>query len=106
MSTSSITKQFVVKEYDAYLRLLKEIEEKELIPMSKVGNRELPTRNDEGYMDKTAYNAIKNIQPPTDAESERFNKLLHSIRNICDLAGFRIDNRIVLIDKETDRVWR
>ena len=74
--------------------------------MPTVGNRDLPTRNDEGYLDKTAYKAMKNLQPPSSEECEKFNKLLHSIRNICDLAGFRIENRIVLVDKETDRVWR
>jgi hypothetical protein len=74
--------------------------------MPTVGNRELPTRNDEGYLDKTAYKAIKNIKPPSTEESERFHKLLYSIRDICDLAGFRIESRIVLVDKKTDRVWR
>ena len=71
-----------------------------------VGNRELPTRNDEGYLDKTAYDATKNLKPPSTEESERFHKLLHFIQHVCDIAGFRIENRIVLVDKETDRVWR
>lgn len=73
--------------------------------MPDVGNRELPNRNNEGYLDETAYVAIKHLAP-TKEENERFHKLLHAIFDICDLAGFRIESRIVLVDKETDRVWR
>lgn len=58
-------------------------------------------KNAEGYPDPTAYEAIKNIE-----EEERFNKLLHTIFNICELSGFRIEGRIVLIDKVTGKVYR
>ena len=58
-------------------------------------------KNAEGYSDPTAYEAIKNIE-----EEERFNKLLHTIFNICELSGFRIEGRIVLIDKVTGKVYR
>jgi len=58
-------------------------------------------KNAEGYPDPTAYEAIKNIE-----EEERFNKLLHTIFNICELSGFRIEGRIVLVDEVTGKVWR
>lgn len=58
-------------------------------------------KNAEGYSDPTAYEAIKNIE-----EEERFNKLLHTIFYICKIAGFEIENRIVLVDKKTGRIWR
>lgn len=58
-------------------------------------------KNAEGYPDPTAYEAIKNIE-----EEERFNKLLHTIFNICELSGFRIEGRIVLINKVTGKVYR
>lgn len=59
-------------------------------------------KNAEGYSDPTAYQAMKNI----DQEDERFHKLLHTLFYICEIAGFQIEDRIVLVDKKTGRVWR
>lgn len=59
-------------------------------------------KNAEGYYDPTAYNAIRNIEK----EDEKFHKLLHTIFDICELAGFEIEGRIVLIDKNSGRIWR
>lgn len=59
-------------------------------------------KNSSGYVDPTAYNAIKNI----DAETARFQKLLTAIFTICDLAGFHLESRIVVRDKRTGKVWR
>ncbi len=59
-------------------------------------------KNQEGYQDLTAHDAIKNVSK----EEEKFNKLLHTIFNICEIAGFKIDGRIVLVDKSTGRVWK
>lgn len=59
-------------------------------------------RNSEGYSDPTAYQAMKNIE----AEEERFHKLLYAIFDICELANFEIEGRIVLVDKQTGRIWR
>lgn len=59
-------------------------------------------RNASGYVDPTAYEAIKNI----DAETERFQKLLNTIFAICELAGFHIEERIVIKDKRTGKIWR
>lgn len=64
-------------------------------------NREFK-RNSSGYVDPTAYAAIKNI----DAENERFQKLLTAIFAMCDAAGFHIEGRIVVRDKRTGKVWR
>ncbi len=64
-----------------------------------------PRRNASGYMDLTAYEAIKNVDREADAE-ERFKKLLNTIFYICELAGFRIEGRIILQDKKTGKVWR
>lgn len=61
-----------------------------------------PRRNASGYFDPTAYTAIRR----TDKEEKRFQKLLHTIFYICELAGFRIEGRIVLVDKRTGRTWR
>lgn len=63
-------------------------------------------RNGSGYVDKTAYEAIKNAEEPTVEETDRFHKLLNTIFYIVELADFEIEGRIVLKDKKTDRVWR
>lgn len=42
-----------------------------------------PRTNHEGYSDPTAYEAIKN----TEADDERFHKLLNTIFTICELSG-------------------
>ncbi len=59
-------------------------------------------KNAEGYSDPTAYEAMKNI----DKGDEQFHKLLHTIFYLCELAGFQIEGRIVLVDKKNGRVWR
>lgn len=59
-------------------------------------------KNSEGYSDPTTFEALRNI----NKEDERFHKLLHTIFYLCELAGFKIENRIILIDKKTRRVWR
>lgn len=58
--------------------------------------------NGSGCKDLTAYHAIKNVT----REEERYKKLLQTIFNICDLAGYRVEGRIVLENKKTGRVWR
>lgn len=66
-----------------------------------------PRRNSEGYLDLTAYEALRNVEREELAkeEEQRFHKLLHTIFYLCELAGFQIEGRIVLKDKRTGRVW-
>lgn len=59
-------------------------------------------KNGSGYLDPTAYEAIKNA----DGDAERFHKLLDVIFAICELSGFHLEGRIVLKDKKTGKVWR
>ncbi len=54
------------------------------------------------YSDPTAYQAMLNLE----IEELRFKKLLRSIKDMCDLADFEIEDRVVLIDKRSGRVWR
>lgn len=63
---------------------------------------ENPRTNHEGYSDPTAYEAIKN----TEADDERFHKLLNTIFTICELSGFHLEERIVLKDTQSGKVWR
>lgn len=57
--------------------------------------------NGSGCKDLTAFEAIRNVE-----SEERFNKLLKTIKNVCELSGFRLEERIVLRDKKTGKVWR
>lgn len=68
-----------------------------------IGNRNDPRRNTSGYLDPTAYAAINRI---SEEEEERFHRLLRTIFYICEIAGFEIEGRIVLIDKRNGRIWK
>ena len=58
-------------------------------------------KNHEGYSDPTASEALKNI----DSE-KRVKKLLKMIFELCELSGFRLQGRITLVDKRTNKVWK
>ena len=59
-------------------------------------------RNGSGYVDPTAYEAIKNVSE----EKERFDRFLGVLFSICELSDFHIEERIVVKDKRTGKVWR
>ena len=58
--------------------------------------------NQYGYPDPTAYKAIKSIED----ENDRLNKIIWVIRSICELAGYNVEERIVLRDLKTGKIWR
>jgi hypothetical protein len=62
-------------------------------------------RNGSGYPDPTAYAAIKNVDA-SSTSTYRFYKLLEIIFNICELSGFHLEERIVVKDKKTGKIWR
>lgn len=57
--------------------------------------------NGEGYSDPTTYQVLKREQ-----EEERFRRLMATIFYICENAGFHIEERLVIKDKRTGRIWR
>lgn len=59
-------------------------------------------KNGSGYIDPTAHDAIVKVSK----EEVRFRKLLDTIFNICELSGFHIEERIVVKDKKTGKIWR
>lgn len=59
-------------------------------------------KNSSGYMDPAAYAATKHI----DKDKARVSKLVSVIRYMCDLSGFEMGERIVLVDKGNGQVWR
>lgn len=75
-------------------------------------------RNGSGYLDPTAYKAIMNADAVSSVEkanrskrgekdsADRLDKLLAAIFAICDAADFHVEERIVVKDKRTGKVWR
>ena len=61
-----------------------------------------PRKNASGCLDLTAYDAIKNIED----EQEKVHKVIGCIKRVCELAGFDIEGRITLVNKDTGRIWR
>lgn len=59
-------------------------------------------RNGSGYVDPTAYEAIKSV----DNVEKRVKKLMRVIFAMCDLAGFHLEERIVLRDKRTGEIYK
>ena len=57
--------------------------------------------NASGCKDLTAYEAIRDIE-----RNEQAKKLIQTIFYIVNLAGFRIEGRLVLQDKKTGKKWR
>ena len=64
-------------------------------------NKEL--YNASGCKDPTPYQALKNIESSRHDEARR---LIETIFYISHLAGFSVEERIVLKDKKTGKVWR
>ena len=63
-------------------------------------------KNAEGYNDPTAYEAIKNAEQKQDKDAACFHQLLNLLFQLCEIADFHIEGRIVLKDKKTGKIWR
>lgn len=59
-------------------------------------------RNASGALDPTAEKAIKNVL----SQEKRVSKTIKVLQEMAHLAGFHIEGRIVLRDRETDEIWR
>ena len=70
-----------------------------------MGHGKDPRRNASGCMDLTAYEAIRNVDRETEADA-RFKKFLDTVFSIADFAGLHIEERLVIKDKKTGKVWR
>lgn len=81
--------------------------------MSEIKTRKLNVRNgrypwhDEGKRidNRNDYNTQKTTDD-SDYEQRRVNSLLHVIFKICELSGFWVEERIVLKDRKTGKIWR
>lgn len=61
-------------------------------------------KNASGCWDFTAYEAVKKADAA--AEQERLGMVIKVIKTVCELAGFSIEERLVLKDKRTGKIWR
>lgn len=59
-------------------------------------------KNASGYPDPTAYEVMKK----EEMEYKRFQKLLSTLFYICENAGFHIEERLVIKDIRTGRIWK
>ena len=62
-----------------------------------------PRKNASGYQDPTAYEAITNVKNEQD---ERCHKVISLIKKLCNITGFDIQGRIILVDQKTGRIHR
>ena len=75
----------------------------------KVPNGDGITSSKYKYVKELANNFKCNTQKTTDEsdyEQRRVNSLLHVIFKICELSGFWVEERIVLKDRKTGKIWR
>ena len=66
------------------------------------GNKHKHGRNSAGYSDPTMTKAVDKLSK----DRKRMEKLVQHIYYICELAGFEVGERIILIDKSTGVVWK
>lgn len=63
-------------------------------------------RNQEGYIDLTAGNAIKSIQKEEKESNKRVGNVISMLKQIISLAGFELVGRIELKDRYTGKIYR
>lgn len=83
--------------------LISTLEEKE---ERKHNTKENSYFNGSHYLDRTAHDAIKNIEAQETYAEMRYKTFLKTIFNICKLSGFYIENRLELKDLKTGKTWR
>ncbi len=74
-------------------------------------SRNVSITNSSGYVDSTAHDALNNVidemkKVPLDEADARNNKMIKAIRQLIDLAGFDLMERIVVRDRKTGRTYR
>lgn len=72
-------------------------------------NDRIPYRNAEGYPDPTAHKALNAVQDELErkwAAEARVTLIVRAVRNIAELGGFELGERLVLVDKATGDIYR
>lgn len=63
-------------------------------------------RNNEGYRDPTAGEAVGMVAKEEKKRNEAVTSLITMLKQIISLAGFELVGRIILKDKETGKEYR
>jgi hypothetical protein len=64
-------------------------------------------KNHEGYPDPTAGEAITNVERDKKKNTDdRLYKTIGCILRVCELAGYSVEERIVLKDVKTGKVYK
>lgn len=66
----------------------------------------VPYRNNEGYPDPTASEALNTALNDSWEADERTKKLIGAIKSMIDLAGYDLLQRIEVMDRKTGRIYR
>ena len=88
---------------------MSEIKTKKNYGCRRVPNGDGVTSAKYKYIKRTVDEIEHNTQKTTedsDYEQRRVNSLLHVIFKICELSGFWVEERIVLKDRKTGKIWR
>lgn len=63
-------------------------------------------KNAEGYPDPTVGEAMANIAQEEREQLEKIDTLIHAIKALVELAGFKVVGRITLLDKKTGKKYK
>ena len=68
-------------------------------------------KNGSGYTDSVAGEAItnmdnENVKKPENKEYTRYRKFVGCILRICELSGYHLEERIVVRDIRTGKIWK
>lgn len=84
---------------------MSEIKTKKNFEYRKTANGRNVGKRGKKIEDNFEYNTQK-TNDDSDFEQRRVNSLLHVIFKICELSGFWVEERIVLKDRKTGKIWR
>ena len=71
-----------------------------------MSKKTIPKRNNEAYIDPTAYAALQKTLNETNDRDARVQRLIKSLKEIIDQSGYDLLNRIELKDRKTGRYYR
>lgn len=71
-----------------------------------VGGRDMIKTKKYWNKDNVVEHNTQKTTDESDYEQRRVNSLLHVIFKICELSGFWVEERIVLKDRKTGKIWR
>ena len=73
-----------------------------------MSNDKIPIKNNEGYVDMTAHDALTNVmnQQKQDYADHRHWRLIRTLENVIDLMGYDLLNNIEVMDRKSGRIYK